>query len=265
MNFIEKYNARVDAVNSLVCIGLDSDYTKLPAHFQHEEFPQFAFNQWIIEQTHQFVSAYKPNIAFYEARGNDGLNELKLTIDYLQENHPDIFTICDAKRADIGSTNQGYVTAVFDWFGFDAITLQPYLGGEALQPFLDRTDKGCIILCRTSNPGSGEFQNLDFEGKPFWQHIAEQVRDHWNKNHNCMLVVGATYPEEVKLVRQITGDMTLLVPGIGVQGGNVEQTVKNGLNQQRRGLVINSSRGVIFSENPARAAQELRDAINQFR
>ena len=265
MAIIDKFNTRADAVNSLVCVGLDADYAKLPENFQQNQYPQFTFNRWIIEQTHEFAAAYKPNIAFYEARGEAGIHELKLTVEYLQRNHPDIFLICDAKRGDNSVTNQGYVESIFDWYDFDAVTLHSYLGAEAMQPFLARVDKGCIVLCRTSNPGSGEFQNLDFGGKPFWQHVAIQVRDHWNKNDNCMLVMGATYPEEVKTVREIVGDMTLLVPGIGAQGGNLQQTVTNGVNSQNKGLIINSSRGIIFSENPARAAQELRDAINEFR
>lgn len=264
---LAKYEARAQAVDSLLCIGLDSDYERLPYNLRNSANPQFGFNRWIIEQTHPFAAAYKPNMAFYEARGDAGLRDLKLTLDYLHEHHPDILTICDAKRADIGSTNNGYASAIFDWLGFDAVTLQPYLGGDALQPFLEREDKACIILCRTSNPGSGEFQNIELAAgnKPLWQLVAEQVRDHWNRNGNCMLVVGATYPEEVRLVRQITGDMTLLVPGIGAQGGNIEQTVRAGLNSQKRGLIINSSRGILFAEDPARAARELRDAINVFR
>ncbi|MEQ8674331.1 MAG: orotidine-5'-phosphate decarboxylase [Aggregatilineales bacterium] len=265
MAIIDKFNTRADAVNSLVCVGLDPDYAKLPEHFQQNQYPQFTFNRWIIEQTHEFAAAYKPNIAFYEARGDAGIHELKLTVDYLQRNHPDIFLICDAKRGDNSVTNQGYVASIFDWYDFDAVTLHSFLGAEAMQPFLTRADKGCIVLCRTSNPGSGEFQNLDFGGKPFWQHVAIQVRDHWNKNDNCMLVMGATYPEEVKLVRELVGDMTLLVPGIGAQGGNLQQTVTFGVNSLNKGLIINSSRGIIFSEDPARAAQELRDAINEFR
>jgi len=265
MTAIEKYNARATAINSLVCVGLDSDYAKIPDPFKSQPYPQFAFNRWIIEQTHRYAAAYKPNIAFYEARGDVGLRELKMTLDYLREEHPDIYTICDAKRGDIGSTNTGYVTSVFDWFGFDAITLQPYLGGEALQPFLNRADKACIILCRTSNSGSGELQNMDFNGIPLWQHVTRLVVDHWNKNDNCLLVVGATYPEEVGMVRELVGEMTLLIPGIGAQGGNLQQTVTNGLNSDGKGVIINSSRGIIFAEDPARAARELRDAINGFR
>lgn len=265
MSAIAKYEARISAVDSLLCVGLDSEITKLPERFQQDEFPQFSFNQWIIDQTHLYVSAYKLNSAFYEARGDLGWYELKLTIDYLRAEHPDIYTICDAKRADIGNTNSGYVTAVFDWLGFDAVTLHPYLGREALAPFLERTDKGCIILCRTSNPGAGELQDLQVGGKPLWQVVAEKVRDEWNVNGNCMLVVGATYPDELRVVRQLVGEMTLLVPGVGVQGGDVERTIRAGVNSEGHGLIINSSRGIIFADNPGLAARELRDAINQYR
>jgi len=260
-----KLQARMQAVNSLVCVGLDSAYERLPERFQAEENPQFAFNRWIIEQTHDLVCAYKPNTAFYEARGEQGWHELRLTMDYLQTQHPDIVTICDAKRADIGNTNNGYVQAIFDELAFDAITLHPYLGQEALQPFLERTDKASIILCRTSNPGSGEFQNRLVNGVPLWQLIAEQVRDHWNAHDNCMLVVGATYPEELAQVRQLVGDMPLLVPGIGAQGGNIEQTITAGKTPDSLGIIVNSSRGIIFSDDPAAATTDLRDAIDQYR
>ncbi|MEK7190235.1 MAG: orotidine-5'-phosphate decarboxylase, partial [Patescibacteria group bacterium] len=219
---IDKYNQRARKINSLLCVGLDSDITKIPGKFAEMEFPQFEFNKWIIDETHEYAAAYKPNSAFYEARGDKGMKELKMTIEYLQNKYPEIFTICDAKRADIGNTNNGYVSAIFDWLGFDAITLHPYLGEEALLPFLERKDKVSIILCRTSNPGAGEFQNqlVNLAGRqvPLWQVVAEKVYYDWNKNKNCMLVVGATYPEEMKKVREIAGDMTFLVPGIGAQG-----------------------------------------------
>jgi len=265
MSIIDKYSERADDVNSLLCVGLDSNIDYLPEEFLEKEFPQFAFNKWIIEQTHEFVAAYKPNIAFYEARGVDGLRELQMTMEYLRENHPTIFTICDAKRADIGSTSEAYAKAIFDTLGFDAITLHPYLGKDALEPFLCREDKGCIILCRTSNAGAVEFQDLQIEGKYLWEVVAEKVCAEWNTSGNCMLVVGATYPNEMKVIRQIVGEMTLLVPGIGVQGGNVQQTVTSGLNSDGSGLIINSARGIIFSENPRRAAHELRDGINEYR
>ncbi|MCL4875498.1 MAG: orotidine-5'-phosphate decarboxylase [Anaerolineae bacterium] len=265
MSIYEKYERRVTEVNSLVCVGLDSQIERLPARFLTREHPQFEFNQWIIQQTHTFVSAYKPNMAFYEARGAVGWQELALTMQYLREQHPEILTICDAKRADIGSTNEGYVTAIFDDLGFDAVTLHPYLGQEALNPFLEREDKACIILCRTSNPGAGELQDLRVEGKPLWQTVAEKVSQDWNTNNNCMLVVGATYPDEMRQIRQIVGEMTFLVPGIGAQGGEVEKTVRAGLNRARRGMIVNSSRGLIFADNPGEAANRLRDDINRHR
>ncbi|MBI2003820.1 MAG: orotidine-5'-phosphate decarboxylase [Parcubacteria group bacterium] len=265
MSVIEKYNKRADAVNSLVCVGLDSDFSKLPDKFKSLDNPQFEFNKWIIDQTRKYAAAYKPNIAFYESRGDQGIKELKMTMDYLRNNYPDTFTICDCKRADIGNTNNGYVESLFDWFGFDAITIHPYLGREALQPFLDRKDKGSIILCRTSNSGAGEFQDLIVDGKPIWHRVAEKVRDEWDGNNNCLLVVGATYPQEMKTIRDLVGDMTFLVPGIGAQGGDVKAVVESGLNSQKKGLIVNSSRGIIFADNPREEAKKLRDEINLYR
>lgn len=265
MAVIDKYNKRAKEVNSLVCVGLDSDFEKLPAKFKNKKNPQFEFNKWIIGQTHRYAAAYKPNIAFYEARGDQGIRELKMTMDYLRKKYPDIFTICDCKRGDIGNTNHGYVTSLFDWFGFDSVTLYSYLGKEAIQPFLDRKDKGCIILCRTSNPGAGEYQDLKIGSKPLWSVVAEKTKKEWDKNNNCLLVVGATYPAEMKRIRSIVGDMTFLVPGIGAQGGSIKDTVKSGLNSKTMGLIINSSRGIIFSENPADEAKKLRDEINLYR
>lgn len=266
MSMIDKYNQRAEAVNSLLCVGLDSAINKLPERFRSEYHPQFAFNRWIIEQTHAYASAYKPNIAFYEAQGDQGLHELKLTLDYLRENHPDIFTICDAKRGDNSTSNGGYVEAIFDWLGFDAITLQPYMGSKVLQPFLARQDKGCIILCRTSNPGDEELQDLQLaDGKTLWQTVAEKVGHSWNANENCMLVVGATRPDELRQVRAIVGEMTLLVPGIGEQGGSVQAAVTAGLNTERKGMIINASRSIIFMVDPAAEARSLRDEINHYR
>ncbi len=262
---VDKYNQRAEKVNSLLCVGLDSDFSKLPERFKSLEFPQFEFNKWIIDETAEFAATFKPNIAFYEARGEQGLRELKLTMDYLREKHQDIFTICDAKRGDIGNTNNGYIESIFDWFGFDSITLHPYFGSESLKPFFNRADKASIILCRSSNPGAGELQDLLVEDKSLWQIVAEKTAKDWNKNGNCMLMVGATYPDEMKIARSIIGDMTLLVPGVGAQGGDVEATVKAGLNSQKLGMIINSSRGIIFSENPKEEAMKLRDEINKYR
>ncbi len=262
---IDKYNKRAEKINSLLCVGLDADMSKIPEKFLKLEFPQFEFNKWIIEETHEYAAAYKPNSAFYEARGDKGAAELKMTMDYLNKNHGDIFTILDAKRADIGNTNSGYVTSVFDWLRADAITLHPYLGAEALEPFLNIRDKTSIILCRTSNTGAGEFQDLELDGKKLWQIVAAKVSQDWNKNNNCMLVVGATYPEEMKKIRSIVGEMTLLVPGVGAQGGDLESVLKAGLNSEGLGLIINSSRGIIFSENPKEAAQKLCEEIRKYR
>jgi len=262
---LDKFNLRAQKISSLLCVGLDADFEKLPPAFKKKEFPQFEFNKFIIEQTVEFAAAFKPNAAFYEARGEQGIKELKMTMDYLWEKYSDVFTIYDAKRADIGNTNNGYVVSIFDWLGFDAVTLHPYLGSEALKPFLDRADKASIILCRTSNPGAGELQDLIMDGKKVWQVVAEKVVSTWNKNNNCMLVVGATYPEEMKTIRSLVGDMTFLVPGIGAQGGDVEATVKAGINSEKLGMIISSSRGIIFAQNPAEEAKKLRDEINKYR
>lgn len=251
MTFQQKLDNIVKKNNSLICVGLDqADYHK---------------NVHIINQTHDLVCTYKPNSAFYEARGDQGIRELKLTCDYLRKKYPDIPIILDAKRADIGSTNEAYIAYAFDYLGADAITLQPYLGQEALQPFLDLKDKGFFILCRTSNPGAGEFQDLLVAGKALWQIVAENVTSNWNAHHNCMLVVGATYPRELKQIRRIVGDMTFLIPGIGAQGGDIKATVTAGQNSQGAGMIINSSRDIIFASDPRLATQTLKDAINQYR
>lgn len=258
----EKYNARVDAINSLLCVGLDPDYEKLPEQFKKEEFPLFAFNKWIIDETKEFAAAYKPNSAFYEVQGPRGLEELKMTAEYLQQTVPDAFTIVDIKRGDIGNTNQAYADAYYDYYGFDAVTMHPYMGKEPLQYFLSRKDKACIILVRTSNPGAGEFQDILVDGKPLWQVIAKRIRDDWNENENCMLVIGAPYPEELRKARELMGEMTFLVPGVGSQGGDVRAVIQAGKNGTGRGLIVNASRSIIFSSSPRDAARTLRDEIN---
>ena len=254
---------------SYLCVGLDSDITKLPVHLRGKPDGVIRFNKAIIDATLPYCVSYKINTAFYEACGSQGWLELKKTVEYLHRNYPEMVTIADAKRADIGSTNDGYVTAIFDRLGFDAITLHPYLGSEALEPFLSRKDKGCIVLCRTSNPGAGEFQDLIInKGKIrqlVWQYVAKQVSDNWNKNDNCLLVVGATYPQELKLVRQIVGEMDLLIPGVGAQGGELKTVMKVGLNSQKRGMIISSSRSVIFALDPGKEAKKLQAEINQLR
>ena len=276
MAFYQKLDGIIQKQNSLVCVGLDSEISKIPAHLQSDKTPQFTFNKAIIDATHDLVCAYKPNSAFYEARGVDGIAELKMTCDYIRQSHPEIVLILDAKRADIGSTNEGYVTYAFDWLGADAITLHPYLGKEALKPFLDRKDKGCIILCRTSNPGAGEFQDLKLDSGnqaiELYQRVAEKVAKDWNYNGNCGLVVGATYPGELEIVRRIANDLPFLIPGIGAQGGDIEKTVKAGVDENGRNAIINSSRGIIFVSSgqdfSVRAREEtekLRNEVNLYR
>lgn len=272
MNFYDKLRTRIDKQNSLLCVGLDSDIKKIPEHLKTEQFPQFAFNKAIIDATHEYVCVYKPNSAYYEAYGSEGIRALKMTCDYLHDSYSDIVIILDAKRGDIGNTNEGYVTYAFDYLKSDAITLHPFLGKESLAPFLERKDKGCIILCRTSNPGAGEFQDLQSDNTPLYKHVAEHVSKDWNTNDNCALVVGATYPEELKEVRSIVGDMPLLIPGIGAQGGDVEKTVKAGCDSSGSNAIINSSRGIIFAslgsdfaQKAAEEAKNLKNTINLYR
>lgn len=274
MNFLDKLNKIIEKNNSLVCVGLDSDIDKLPKIIKEEnhEHPQFEFNKDIINATADLVCAYKPNSAFYEARGEEGIKELKLTCEYIKNTYPHIPIILDAKRADIGNTNNGYASFAFDYLGVDAITLNPYLGRDALQPFLDRKDKGCIILCKTSNAGAGELQDLKIGAETIYQLVARKTLKEWNTNNNCLLVVGATYPEELGEVRKIVEDMTILVPGVGAQEGYLEKTIKGGLNSQKRGLIISSSRVIIFAsseedfdERAREETKKLREEINQYR
>lgn len=272
MTFKDKLLAITKKNNSLVCVGLDSDIEKIPPHLKKQKNTQFIFNKAIIDATHDLVCAYKPNIAFYEAEGLKGLLQLEFTVNYLRKTCPEIPIILDAKRGDIGSTNEGYVKFAFDFLQVDAITVHPYLGKEALKPFLERKDKGIFILCRTSNPGAGELQDLEFNGKPLYQYLAERIVQEWNYNGNCALVVGATYPTELEIVRRVVDDIPILIPGIGTQGGDVEKTVKAGVDSHGLNAIINSSRGVIFTSSGKDFAQKareetikLRDSINKYR
>lgn len=292
-NFRQLLEARW-ARGNFVCVGLDSELGKIPASVHQKVAGSIsdavvAFNRAIVDATKAIVCAYKPNGAFYEALGTSGIKALLETILYIHEVAPDVPVILDAKRADIGNTNAGYVKAAFDFLQADAITVHPYLGKEALLPFLARADKGIIVLCRTSNPGAGEFQDLPVPNpmvKPFkagdagvditpgiiplYQRVAYNVAHDWNTSGNCAIVVGATYPEELAKVRGLVGDMPILIPGIGAQGGDLEKTVKAGKDSRGRGMIINSSRGIIFAsagEDFAEAARretlKLHDAIRQ--
>lgn len=253
--FIEKLKLKWNE-GKFVCVGLDSDFDKLPSllkqKFSGQQFAKKSalseFNKSIIDSTHDLVCAYKINSAFYEAE-TETWEVLHNTFLYLQSKYPEIPVILDAKRADIGNTNEGYVKMAFESLKADAITVHPYLGKEALGPFLAHADKGIIVLVRTSNPGSGELQGLEMNGRPLYQLVAENIAKNWNTAGNCAVVVGATYPEELKAVRQIVGDMPILIPGVGAQGGELEPTIKNGLNSQKQGIIIASSRGIIYASN----------------
>ncbi len=265
MTFQQKLDAIVDKNNSFLCIGPDPDWNKLPQVVKGKKYPQFVFNKAIIDATHDLVCAYKPNSAFYEYLGSDGIEQLKLTCDYIRKTYPEIPIIIDAKRGDISSTNEGYVAYAFDYLQADAITLHPYLGREAVQPFLDRADKGCIILCRTSNPGAGEFQDLLVEGDPLYLYLAKKVSKKWNTNNNCLLVVGATYPKELAAIRGVVGNMTLLIPGVGAQGGDVQQSVQAGVNSKGTGIIISTSRSILFASTGADFAQKARNEAEKLK
>jgi orotidine-5'-phosphate decarboxylase len=272
MSFKDKYEYVVAKNNSLVCVGLDSDITKLPAIFRQNENPQFEFNKAIVDATNDLVCCYKPNPAFYEARGHKGIKELKMTCDYIKGIYPDVPIIIDAKRGDIGNTNEGYVSYVFDYYDADAITVMPYMGIESLNAFFQREGRGIIVGCHSSNPGAKEFQELRIENQPLYQIVAEEIMKQHGDNPNTMMFMGATYPEQLTEIRKIVGDMIFLVPGIGSQGGDVEKTIKAGLNSQNSGLIINSSRGIIFASSENDFAEkarvetiQLRDTINKYR
>lgn len=243
-----------------VCVGLDGDYDLLPESVKDgsKETSIFNFNKAIIDATADLVCAYKPQVAHYEEAGLEGWSALNKTIKYLKEKYPQIPIILDAKRADIGSTNMHYAKAIFDNLGFDAVTVNPYLGEEALSPFLERKEKGVIVLVRTSNSGASEFQDLLTDGKPLYQVVAEHVAGKWNKNGNCAVVVGATYPEELEKVRRIVGEMPILIPGIGAQGGDLKATLEAGFNSNKTGVIINSSRGIIYASKGSDFAEAAR-------
>lgn len=265
MTFTDKLNSVIEKTNSLLCVGLDPVIEKLPPQFQESDEPLFAFSKYIVDQTHDSVMGYKPNSAFFEALGSTGIDQLQKTCAYIRTINPELMIILDAKRGDIGNTNEGYVRYAYEYLDTDAITLHPYLGREAIQPFLDLPDKGAIILCRTSNPGAGEFQDVVAEGVSLFKHVATHVSQQWNTHKNCMLVVGATYPEELAAVRSIVGSMPLLVPGIGAQGGDLEKTLKAGLTQDNIGLIISVSRSIIYSDNPKSESEKLNKEINALR
>lgn len=268
--FVARVNAAADRHKSLVCVGLDPEPERFAPSLQGLSDAIFQFNRRIVDATADYACCYKPQFAHYAALGAE--DQLLATIRYIHERHPGLPVILDSKRGDIGNTAGKYAQEAFVRYGADAVTVNPYMGLDTLDPYLKWTDRGVIILCRTSNPGARDFQDLQTDGKPLYRIVAEQVATRCNTAGNCLLVVGATYPGELAQIRAATGDMTFLVPGIGAQGGDVAAAVRAGRTADGRGLIINSSRGILYASqgedfaDAARAATlALRDEINQYR
>lgn len=254
---------------SFLCIGLDVDLNKVPQHLMKEKDPIFAFNKTIIDATHHLAVAYKPNLAFYEAYGIKGLEALGKTIDYLNQNHPEIFTIADAKRGDIGNTSGMYAKAFFEDLNFDSITVAPYMGKDSIEPFLAYENKHTILLALTSNAGAYDFQTQKVDGEELYKKVLKTSKS-WENGQNLMYVVGATKAEYLAEIRNIVPESFLLVPGVGAQGGSLQEVCKFGMNRNI-GLLINSSRGIIYASKgedfataAAAKAQELQQQMAEF-
>jgi orotidine-5'-phosphate decarboxylase len=247
---------QIKTKKSFLCIGLDVNLTKIPKHFLELEDPIFEFNKAIIEATHDLAVAYKPNTAFYEAYGIKGWKSLQKTIDYLNEQHPEIFTIADAKRGDIGNTSAMYAKAFFDDLNFDSITVAPYMGKDSVEPFLDFENKHTIMLALTSNEGAFDFQTLNIDGNEVYKHVLKTSKT-WKNAENLMYVVGATKAEYFAEIRKIIPDSFLLVPGVGAQGGSLSEVCKYGMNDTV-GLLINSSRAIIYASDGTDFSQKAR-------
>ncbi len=270
MTFIESLKQAWHRNRSLVCVGLDPEPARFPTHLREDPNAIFAFCRDIVDATADVVCCFKPQFAHFAAQGAEGV--LERLIAHIHANHRHVPVILDAKRGDIGSTAAYYAFEAFERYRAGAVTVNPYLGGDSLEPFLARADKGVVILCRTSNPGARDLQDLDVGGRKLYQHVAQIAAREWNGNGNCMLVTGATYPGELADVRALVGEMPLLVPGVGAQGGDVEAVVANGATKDGTGLVISSSRAILyagdgpdFADAARNAAVALRDEINRHR
>ncbi len=250
----EQLVKQIHLKKSFLCIGLDVDLTKIPSHLLKEEDPIFAFNKSIIDATHHLCVAYKPNTAFYEAYGIKGWESLEKTIQYINTNYPEIFTIADAKRGDIGNTSSMYAKAFFEDLAFDSVTVAPYMGKDSVEPFLAFKDKHTIMLALTSNEGAFDFQTKKIDNKEVYKEVLE-VSKSWKNSENLMYVVGATKAKYFKEIRKIVPNSFLLVPGVGAQGGNLQDVCKYGLSENI-GLLINSSRGIIYASNDENFAKE---------
>ena len=277
MKFISKLETRWAHSNSLLCVGLDPQLDRIPERFKNQNSPYLDFCTAIVDATHELVCCFKPQVAYFSAVGAE--DQLERLVLYIKEQHPDIPVILDAKRGDIGSTAALYAKEAYERYGADAVTVNPYLGFESIEPYMKYEDKGIVVLCRTSNPGSDWLQKDKKDSVPVYQRVAKQVAD-WNKEDQFVLVTGATYPEELGEVRKIVGRMPLLVPGIGAQGGDVKSVLEVGLDQKAQGLIISSSREILYaheksdsdrqldSEKLSEAgavARQTRDMINKFR
>jgi orotidine-5'-phosphate decarboxylase len=253
MNLIELYE-QIKLKHSFLCVGLDSDLQKIPIHLHKDPEPLFTFNKAIIDATAPYTVAYKPNLAFYEAAGDSGWVQLGKTVKYIRKNYPEIFIIADAKRGDIGNTSKCYADAFFNAMDFDAVTLSPYMGRDTVQPFLDYTDKWAILLALTSNPSSDDFEMIEEAGtgKKLYEKVIE-ISKKWGTTDNLMYVVGATKANMLTAIRKIIPHHFLLVPGIGEQGGSLDDVVKYGMNNHC-GLLINSSRAIIYADKSIRFA-----------
>ena len=277
MKFISKLETRWAHSNSLLCVGLDPQLDRIPERFKKQNAPYLDFCTAIVDATHELVCCFKPQAAYFSAVGAE--DQLERLVLYIKEQHPDIPVILDAKRGDIGSTAALYAKEAYERYGADAVTVNPYLGFESIEPYMKYEDKGIVVLCRTSNPGSDWLQKDKKDSVPVYQRVAKQVAD-WNKEDQFVLVTGATYPEELGEVRKIVGRMPLLVPGIGAQGGDVKSVLEVGLDQKAQGLIISSSREILYahekpnSDRPpdseklseaGAVARQTRDIINKFR
>ena len=270
MSFVEKICRMVKKNNSLLCVGLDIDIEKIPPHLDKNK-DLFYFNKEIIDATLDYICCYKINTAFYEVLGVDGIELLKKTIEYIPK---DIPIILDGKRNDIGNTARMYAREMFEFYDADATTVNPYLGWDGIEPFLRYVNKYVFVLCRTSNPSAKDFQDLIIEDQniPLYQTVAHKIKE-WNKNHNCGAVVGATYPEEIKLVRDIIEDEPfILIPGVGKQGGDLEKAVRYGTNSEGERAIINVSRSIIyagrgkdFASTSGKEAKRIQEEINSYR
>lgn len=257
MNSAELFD-QIKAKKSFLCIGLDSDIQKIPRFLMDTSDPIFAFNKEIIDATHEYAVAYKPNMAFYESLGVTGWNSLEKTVNYLRYKHPDLFIIADAKRGDIGNTSSLYARAFFDAMEFDAVTVAPYMGEDSVKPFLTYVDKWVILLALTSNKGADDFQYMEEDGEKLFERVLKTSSE-WGNSDNMMYVVGATRAEMLKDIRKIIPNHFLLVPGVGAQGGSLKEVAENGMNNQC-GLLVNSSRQIIYASNKEDFAEKAQAA-----